>query len=87
MKASVQAAHQRIDDNRQAAFRDLWHVRRELLGKIVPLERKRGRRTEWLRHVPWLKLAILAIVAMLVLTGHLTASELKLWLLRKIETF
>jgi hypothetical protein len=87
LEAGQDHLHQRIEDNRQAAFQDLWHVRRELLGRIAPLERRRGKRTEWLRHVPWLKLAILAMVATLVLTGHLTAAELKVWLLRKIEAF
>ena len=87
VKASIQAINHRIEDNRQSAFRELWLVRRELLGKIVSLAPRHRRSYEWVRHVPWFKLAVLFIMAILLLTGHLTVGELKAWLLRRIQEF
>jgi len=76
-----------VEQNRQAAFRDLLLVRQELLTKIVSLAPRHRRSYEWVRHVPWFKLAVLFIMAILLLTGHLTVGELKAWLLRRIQEF
>jgi hypothetical protein len=84
VKASIQALHYRIEDNRQAAFRDLWHVRRELRGQIAHTAQWRH---QWMKHVPWLKIAALFILAILVVTGHVSGAELKQWLMRKITEF
>ena len=84
LEAGQKSLHQRIEDMQHNAFRDLWLVRRELLGRIVPLERKPSDRYRWMRHVPWFKLAVLLMLAILVLTGHVTGAELKAWLMRKI---
>jgi hypothetical protein len=78
--------HHRVTETRRAAFQDLMLVRREMLGAIAPLVAKR-RKTEWVRHVPWVKLTILFMMAILLLTGHITASELKTWLLKRIQEF
>ncbi len=45
---------------RMAAIRDLELVRREMLGRIVPLERSRQGRG-WMRYVPWERVAFAAI--------------------------
>jgi hypothetical protein len=87
LEAGQRNLHQRIEDTRQNAFRDLWHVRAELHGRIARLERKPTDKYKWMRHVPWLKLSVLLLLGILVLTGHVTGAELKAWLLKKIETF
>jgi hypothetical protein len=84
VKASIQALHYRIEDNRQAAFRDLWHVRRELRGQIAHMGHGRH---QWMKHVPWLKIAGLLVLAILVITGHVSGAEVKAWLMRKITDF
>ena len=45
---------------RMAAIRDLELVRRELLGRIVALERARKTRG-WMRYVPWERVAVGAV--------------------------
>ena len=84
VKASIQALHYRIEDNRQAAFRDLWHVRRELRGQIAHTAHGRH---QWVKHVPWLKIAGLLVLAILVATGVISGAEVKMWLMRKITDF
>lgn len=81
--------HRAIEDVRQQALRDLWLVRRELLGATARLEKKHNRKRvpDWLRHIPWVKFTALLIVVILILTGHLTVAEMKPWLLRKITEF
>ncbi len=87
LQADQKNLHQRTEDNRQAAFRDLWHVRRELLGKIAYSEPRRKSAPEWIKHVPWVKVTLLMIAALLILTGHMTVADIKPWLLRKIGEF
>lgn len=86
MKASIQATNFRIEDNRQSAFRELWLVRRELLGAIARSAPKRNQ-YQWMRHVPWLKIAALSILAILVVTGHVSGGDLKAWAVKKIMDF
>ena len=87
LEAGQKHLHRRIEDSRQSAFRDLWYVRRELLTKVAHLEKQRRRTPDWVRHVPWLKIIALLVLALLVLTGHITGAELKAWLLKRIEGF
>ena len=88
VKASIQAINHRIEDNRQSAFRELWLVRRELLGVTArSAQRHTQDRYRWMKHVPWLKIAALFILAILVVTGHVSGAELKQWLMRKITEF
>jgi hypothetical protein len=87
LEAGQKNLHHRITDTRQAAFQDLMHVRREMHGRLVYLEKQRRRTPEWVRHVPWLKILALLVLALMVLTGHITGGELKAWLLKRIEGF
>ena len=38
----------------------------------------------WLRHVPWFKISLLLVMALLVITGHLTVSEIKAYLAKRL---
>ena len=62
-------------------------MRQEMHGRLARLEHRPIEKYRWMKHVPWFKLAILGMVALLVLTGHLTVPELKAWLLKRVNEF
>ena len=45
----------------------------------------RNGRYGWMKHVPWVKVTVLLIMAMLLVTGHLTVGELKAWMVEKVR--
>ena len=58
--------HRRLDDLRQAAQRDLWLVRRELLGRIARLEARPSMSKPW-----WVQMIPMALVGLMSLFGVL----------------
>ena len=48
--------------------------------------RSRNGKYSWMRHVPWVKVTALLIMAMLLVTGHLTVGELKSWMVEKVRS-
>ncbi len=42
------------------------------------------RRLGWLRHVPYIKIALLLIATLLVATGHLTVAEIKAFVIKRL---
>lgn len=88
LEAGQKNLHHRINSTRQDAFRDTWLVRQELHGRLARTERRLTRdKWKWMRHIPWVKIAALCILATLVVTGHVSGADLKAWALRKITDF
>jgi hypothetical protein len=43
-----------------------------------------GGQHSWLKHLPWTRITLMMIGALLLITGHLTVTEIKSWLARAI---
>ena len=43
-----------------------------------------GHRYGWMKHVPWTRITLIAAAVILLVTGHITAPELKEWIRRSL---
>ena len=67
--------------NRQTVI-EVYH---QLTHRMDRIEDRIGqRRLSFLKHIPYVKLTLLLIAALLVATGHLTVSELKGYIVHKL---
>jgi hypothetical protein len=67
--------------NRQTVI-EVYH---QLTHRMDRIEDRIGqRRLSWLRHIPYVKLTLLAAGVLLVATGHLTVAELKNYIVHKL---